>query len=563
MDTPVVVVETAQIFEHQAAGSEVFIEYRPEPGRVSYFVGRNGSGKSKTARAIASALGGKYLSTDRLMGIMAVDNYGWGSIPSVYKGAPLDDNREYITERSSQDGMATAVLLGLREDPVVGLKVAAFIKRALGRTMLFRESAGFFDPYVAVNGVEYSLLRDEGHGLRELTILLAAIYSTDWTTLVVDEPELHLHPALAQLVISELNRECEQRQVHAVVVTHEPTMVRPTSADELEYIWLFQAGLAPRRFRSAIHPGSERRLTASMQSNPQIVSQLAFAPRPVLVEGVHDVAALTVALARTQSPAVVAQTELVACGSSNQVAVWFEFAKNLGLDVRAIADLDALFSGDVGRTLERNPEILRQFSDEFYVDHAHEVVRPLIQAADLKGIEKKESARARWLATAIEAGSNDAKRRDRLIAVLRDEGLWLHPQGTLEDVLGNEKGGTPHAEAAAKPGAIDAVAEWCAYDLDAMGDLAHMLREAVERIANNLTQALGADPNAVLTGPVGSTSVSDAKLVDVAHLGHGRYRITVKAPPEFAGYYAEVDRQTPPADILLVSVKPEGGGAAA
>lgn len=554
MDAPSVRIQVDEVFERQGVGSDTFIEYRPEPGRLSYFVGRNGSGKSKAARIIATRLQGKYLSTDRLMGIMSVDNYGWGSIPSRYKGTPLDENRDYIIQQSGQSGTATGILLTLREDPVVGLKVAAFIKRALGRTLIFRESAGFFDPYVALNGIEYSLLRDEGHGLRELTVLLAAIYTPDWTTLVVDEPELHLHPALAQLVVSELNRECVERAVHAVVVTHEPTMVRPATAENLEHVWLFQPGKVPQCFASAIYPGSERRLTASMQKNPQLLSQLAFAPRPVLVEGIHDVAALSVTLARTQSAAVVAQTELVPCGSSNQVAVWFELAKKLGLDVKAVADLDALFSGDLGRTLDRNPDFVRQFREDFLSDRAHEVIRPLIQAADAAGIEKTESARARWLAEALEDETKDAMRRDRLLAMLKREGLWLHPQGTLEDVLGNEKGGVPHADAAASPGAIDPVAAWCAYELDAMGDLVHLLRETVERIANSITQAIGADPNAVLTGPVGPMSTSDAKLVDVTHVGNGRYRLTVKAPPEFAGYYAEVDRQTPPAGIVLVPV---------
>lgn len=276
-----------------------YVDYEAVPGTVAYFVGRNGSGKSKTARAIAANLGGRYLSTDRLMGIMAVNNYPWGAVPSVYKGPPIADSRNSIDRTSREHGTATELLLMLRDDPVVGLKVAAFMRKALGRIIEFRENAGFFDPYVRLNSAEYSLLRDEGHGLRELTILLAAVYSTDWTTLVVDEPELHLHPALAQLWISELNRECIERGLHAIVVTHEPTLVRPKSADDLEHIWLFRTDAAPKKLRSAVHEGTQDRITASFRKNPQLLSQLAFAPRPVLVEGPHDVAAVSAALART------------------------------------------------------------------------------------------------------------------------------------------------------------------------------------------------------------------------------------------------------------------------
>lgn len=540
------------------ASDAAFMDFVQVPGKVTYFVGRNGSGKSKAARAILRKLpqqsGGLYLSTDRLMGIMGVTSYGWGVAPARYDGLPLKlEERDWLNSQSREHGMATDILLRLRDEPVVGLKVAAFLRKALGRTIVFRENAGNFDPYVRIGDVEYSLLRDEGHGLRELTVLLGAIYSADWRLLVVDEPELHLHPALAQLWVSELSRECADRGVAAIVVTHEPTMIRPSSGADLEHIWLFQPGRKPATFASAIHAGTESRIAASLQKNPQLVSQLAFAPRPVLVEGQDDVAALGVAMLRTQAAAIAAQTELALCGSSGDVALWFEFANALNIDVRAIADLDALFSSDVQRTINRSAPIQERLRSELLAEppRADVALRPLIEAANVAGADKNERARARWLADGVQAGSGDEHRRDRLIEMLKQEGLWLHPQGTLEDVLGIEKGKADPAQAAAKPGAIDAVADWCAYDLDPLGDLGHLLQSAVERIANNLTQALGETPGVELTGPVGPMANSDAKLVDVTHLGDSRYRITVNAPVEFKGYFVEVDRDTPPSQITL------------
>ncbi|MFF2371826.1 AAA family ATPase [Agromyces sp. NPDC058110] len=554
-----------QLSDSQVFGSgqeEVFVDYEPSPGKVTYFVGRNGSGKSRVARALAQGFGGRYLSTDRLMGIMSVTQWAWGAAPSDYKGPPIGDNRSLVENISREHGMATDTLLSLREDPVVGLKVAAFLRKSLGRTIEFRESAGFFDPYVRLGGTEYSLLRDEGHGLRELTILLAAVYSTDWTTLVVDEPELHLHPALAQLWISELNRECEERGVHAIVVTHEPSMIRPISVSDLDYVWLFQPGQKPTAYSSAVIPGTESRIDATLLKNPQLVSQLSFAPRPVLVEGAHDVAAITAALARSQTAAVVAQTELAQCGSSGEVGLWFELALTMGLDVRAIADLDALFSSDVQRTIDRNPSVQSRLRSELLAEppRAHVALRPLIDAANLAGVEKNEKARARWLADDVAADSGNGQRREKLLDMLRETGLWLHPQGTLEDVLGIVKGESNPALAAATPGAIDSAAEWCSYDLDPLGDLEHLLNLAIERIANNLTQAIGVTPGVVLSGPVGPMSQSDAKLVGVEHVGSDRYRITVKAPTKYAGCFVEVDRLTPPSQIVLST--PNDGSAA-
>lgn len=556
---------TADVFGVQTQPVELFLDYTPAPGKVSYFVGRNGSGKSKAAKALNLRYDGSYLATDRLIGIMAVDNYGWGSIPTQYQGPPLSKSaREGIGSRSREHGIGTEYLLRLRDDPVVGLKVAAFMRKALGRVIIFRENAGFFDPYILLNGVEYSLLRDEGHGLRELTLLLAAVYSDKWTLLVVDEPELHLHPALAQLWIAELNRECIERGRHAIVVTHEPTLLRPKSAEDLRHIWLFRPGQFPATVHSALHAGTESRVTASLLKNPQLLSQLAFAPRPVLVEGPHDVAAVGATLARTQPPAVTAQTELVACGSSGDAVLWFEIAGKLGLDVRAVADLDALFSADVHRTIERSDAIVQALRTELMVEppRANLAIRPLVEAANAAEVDTNERARARWVADEIPAGSGLEVRRDRLLQMLRGIGLWLHPEGTLEDVLGITKGQADPAVAARTPGKIDSVAEWCAYDLDPLGELSHLLNSAVERIANNITQALGLDPEATIVGPVGPMSESDAQLVDVSAREGGVYRITVKAPVDFAGYYAEVDRDTAPSQIQLKAPEEAGGGVA-
>jgi hypothetical protein len=225
--------------------------------------------------------------------------------------------------------MATEQMRILRERPDVALRVAAFLRKALGRIIELRETAGFLDPFVRVGSVEFSLLRDEGHGLRELVVLLTAIYRDDWKLIVVDEPELHLHPSMARLWISELIRECRATARQALIVTHEPSVLRFSSSEDLRSVWFFNAGRKPSTIGSHFTEGQANRVTASLATNPNLISQLVFAPRPVLVEGPHDVLALTAALNRTKDSAVVAQTEFVPCGSCNAVALWFALQRAL------------------------------------------------------------------------------------------------------------------------------------------------------------------------------------------------------------------------------------------
>jgi predicted ATPase len=483
-----------------------------------------------------------------------------GATVGSSKGVALgSDNRAHYDQQSRTQGMATEQMLVLHEQPDVALRVAAFLRRALGRVIELRETSGFLDPYVRIGGVEYSLLRDEGHGLRELVVLLTAVYRSDWSLIVVDEPELHLHPSMARLWVSELIRECETSGRHAVIVTHEPSVLRPSTASDLKSIWFFDVNRRPSTISSHFSDAQAGRVTAGLTVNNRLVSQLVFAPRPVLVEGPHDVRALTTALTRTKAPAIVAQTEFVPCGSSNAVALWFAICRSMGIDVRAIADLDAIFSGDVQKTIDRSAELQMRYREELFAEPpvTHVALRPLIEGADRALVKKDERSRARWIADLDPTvGGGLLSRRNKLLEVWRAEGLWLHPQGTLEDVLGIEKGKAEPDAAAAVPGDIDVVSDWCAFELDPRGELEHLLGAAVERIASAINHAQRIDPSAAFIRPVGSSSSIDEKLVHIQPLSEGRYRLTVKLPAEFAGYWMDFDRDTSSNDMRLNSPRP-------
>ncbi|MFJ3400532.1 ATP-dependent nuclease [Streptomyces microflavus] len=524
---------------------------------VTFFVGRNGSGKSKAAHAIAQRreYEVRILSTDRLAGIMSYSVRPWGSEPGEMKGVPIGDKeRKQMRQLSPNSGMGNEELYALKEQPEVWLRVAAFLRRALGRSIELRENSGFLDPYVRVGAVEYSLLREEGHGLRELVILLAAVYRQDWKILIVDEPELHLHPSMARLWVTELSAECARSGRRAIVVTHEPTLLKPKSTDDLAAIWHFAANQPPTRLSQHVLAAQSARVTASLQGNPQLVSQLVFSPRPVLVEGPHDVAALTVSLARTQPPEVVAQTDLVECGGSGGVALWFEICLKLGLDVKAVADLDSCFAPEVKRTMDSILHVTEGYRDELATDPptTTNALKPLISAMDAASIQKDPKSRGKWLALSVPEGSGNAIRKQKLLEVWRNAGLWLHPQGNLEDVLSiTTKGGDQARLAASEAGPIDEVSNWCAYSLDLMGDVYALLGATVERMAHSLMEVQRLNPGIQLRNTVGSSSTGDARIARVEPVSSDVHRITVMAPREFSGYWVEFSRETPSSELNL------------
>lgn len=524
---------------------------------IIYFVGRNGSGKSRAGKALASKiLGAHLLSTDRLTGIMGFQAQGWGYTLKDFQGLPLDAaTRPRIRQASESAGSATEHYFALREQPEVLLRVAAFLRRALNRDIELRETSGYLDPYIRMGSTSYSLLRDEGHGLRELVSLLAATYRPDWRLLIVDEPELHLHPAMLRLWLGELKKACRASGKNAVVITHEPAAITPKTADDLRSLWLFQPGLRPTRLSDVIDKEQEKGVGGSLLQNPQLVSQLVFAPRPVLVEGVLDVAALTVTMARTQPDEVIAQTELIDCGGSGGVALWFSIASRAGLDFKAIADLDACLDSQVQAVMDRRPEVTQRYRADLATEPAktHVLLRPLIEAMSKGSVSSSPKDRAKWLSSDVPKDSGHESRLAKLLKIWRDAGLWLHSQGTLENVLETDmKSREAVQEAASTPGAIDEVAAWAAFVLDPTGDVFELLGAAVERISQAIQVAQRLSPDARFNAPVGNSADADAQLVDVSPAEDSRHRITVKLPLTFAGHYVEFDRTTPPARMTLL-----------
>jgi hypothetical protein len=557
-------VNASQVFPNGGDPGQEFFSIAEWKHGVTYFVGRNGTGKSRTAKLVAGLLGGRLLSTDRLAGIMSFQSFGWTSVPLLegYRGVPLGiQERTQARTFSQSAGSALDDMYALKEQPEVWLRVAAFLRRSLNRVIELRETSGYLDPYIRVGGVEYSLLRDEGHGLRELVTLLTAVYRRDWRLLVVDEPELHLHPAMVRLWVSELERECKDPNRRAILVSHEPDILRPKEAADLEAIWLFSQGRPAATLASRVLAVQRDKVTASLQHNPQLIGQLVFSPRPVLVEGIHDVSALTTALSRTQPSEVVSQTDVVECGGSGGVALWFEIAFKLGLNVRAVADLDACFSPEMQRTMESIPEVVERYRAELMAEppRTSTVLQPLLEPMRLAGVAADPKARSKWLAIGVPADTGWSSRWDRLLAIWRDAGVWLHPQGTLEDVLGISVKGREAAHAAAlHRGPIDAVAGWSAYDLDPMGEVAALLAVSVERIAHAIMEALRISPGAEFTAPIGGSATSDDRLVAVEPLRPGVHKLIVKEPSEFRGYWVEFSRETPSSELVLRA--PEGGG---
>ncbi len=207
--------------------------------------------------------------------------------------------------------------------------------------------------------------------------------------------------------------------------------------------------------------------------------------------------------------------------------------------------------------MDANPEVVSAYRDQLMTEppKTSSVLKPIADLMGAAGVDDNPRAKAEWI---LQRHLEDTGHRPRFAGLLRvwkEAGMWVHKQGTLESVLGigaDEKGVEQAVAAASHAGDIDDVADWIAYDVDPLGDVELLLNAEVERIAHALMEATRTSPETVFLGPVGTTADSDSRLVDVEALDEvGSYRLVVKTPVQFAGWFTEFSRKTFADEIVL------------
>ena len=109
------------------------------------------------------------------------------------------------SERTEQEKLLST----LKENSAIREKIESVLSNMFGKAIRFEEkSDGTFVPIVVnkSRGVEYNLKEGECHGLREILTLLVALYSCNTKVLILDEPELHLHPQFQLFFMNEIRR---------------------------------------------------------------------------------------------------------------------------------------------------------------------------------------------------------------------------------------------------------------------------------------------------------------------------------------------------------------------
>src|SRR5699024_5575287 len=108
--------------------------------------------------------------------------------------------------RSDELGQSIDALIELQSKLDLQIKVETILSDVFHKELTFQEKGGFLNVLLADKTTQkpYDLKKNESHGLKEIITLLTFIYNDDYNCIILDEPELNLHPQFQQFILQEI-----------------------------------------------------------------------------------------------------------------------------------------------------------------------------------------------------------------------------------------------------------------------------------------------------------------------------------------------------------------------
>lgn len=472
-------------------------------GPINFLVGPNGSGKSQFAHDLCNRLrnlaGGvhlvRLLGTDRLKGMEQSGTIGRDRSEGFRK-------RDFGSLKEAGvlgSGIDTIVILEERMD--LRIQIQATLSHLFDREVSLEWNSGFLIPTASRSGTgrSYRLDHQECHGIKELLVLLTHLYDDQRHYLIIDEPELNLHPQYQAFFMHEVRKiagdpSTDSKKKVIFLITHSPFILDLRTSEDLNSIISFDLNYSV--------PTQIAKLNLNISSSDSFIrrlnahhKQLFFSDNPVFVEGIHD-AWLIEAMMEARGISVAgAGSCIIDAGGVEEVNQYLELCLGLGKQAHFLYDLDSLFRGNL-RACIKNDKSIQSFllyagvGDNFgkyfgelegrltcLVDRLHNVSLPpsltqleefLTDLFDSNEPKHKFLPQARMavmtaisrhrediLPTVSESMVKDIEgRRDKILNALNEKNIHVLAGGTIERYLPRYSGNEYKHSSDAKQNAI-------------------------------------------------------------------------------------------------------------
>lgn len=240
------------------------------------------------------------------------------------------------------------ILQILRTNQNVREKIEEVLSNMYGKSIRFEErDDGTFVPLVRNKnqGLEYNLRDRECHGLKGILTLLVFLYASKKRLLILDEPELHLHPQFQQFFMNEIRRVSKENPEKVFfLITHSPYFIDLRFAEDLLGVVVCHVNRSPT-YIDSLSENDESLFRRFLPRFNTYHKQFFFSDNQIFVEGYTDKQMFSNLLSCVDDKNGTAGTGIIDVGGKDELGVFFKVCALLGTEGRIITDLDSLFCG--------------------------------------------------------------------------------------------------------------------------------------------------------------------------------------------------------------------------
>ena len=294
MEFPLLI--TANINSHEGDFSRE-IELRSS---LTFIVGPNGSGKTHLLKGLKNSFKGyvdkkvRFISAGRLAPLeqyRSKTNQYYYNIDDAKFGNKSEANERHEIESISGD------LHTLYKRPDILIKVQERLRKLFKRDIKIEWDSGYLKVFflrVGASNTYYSSAR-EASGLLHLVGILSALYDDEVGVLLIDEPEVSLHPQLQAFLLKEITRvagipSADGYKKIIVMATHSTEMIKISKTDDLlSFIFCNDLKEEPIQVPKDAGELQNKQVKGLVARLGQEHKLALFSRTPLLVEGPSDV----------------------------------------------------------------------------------------------------------------------------------------------------------------------------------------------------------------------------------------------------------------------------------
>jgi len=188
----------------------------------------------------------------------------------------------------------------------------------------------------------------EASGLLQIIPLLAAIHDDGIFALLIDEPEISLHPQLQSFLLQEVllcagDPQLDSSKKIIVLATHSPSMLSVRKVEDIKDLVFFsERSVLPSQVPVGAGELKNRKLSALISRLSENHKLAFFARNVLLVEGPSDEIVVSALAAALKHPLLGANTQIVPVTGKGQFPETVKLFRLMSKNVFVLGDLDLI-----------------------------------------------------------------------------------------------------------------------------------------------------------------------------------------------------------------------------